>query len=199
MDTKARIVREALRLFLKKGYERASLSDIATAVGITKPAIYHHFGGKDEVLQAVLTLFFDEMGRWSAERFASCGTLREFLEAVFSSVGAFHRMADVLLGEERGETPDGVLELFLTASRKDPAFRRRLGAGFVRTRGALASRLREAQERGEVRREIDCETLAFQIHAVIEGAGLLAAIDDSIDLEVIGRSMFETAWNLIEA
>lgn len=199
METKPRIVREALRLFLDKGYERTSLNDIAGAVGITKPAIYHHFASKDDLLQAVLSLFFKEMGRWSGERFGSCRTLREFLEALFSSIGAFQQVADVLLKEERGETPYSVLELFLTASKKDPAFRKRLEDGFARTRAALAEKLREAQGRGEIKSHIDCETLAFEIHALIEGTGLIAYIDKSVDLGAIGRTMFESTWRLIEA
>jgi AcrR family transcriptional regulator len=199
MDTKSRIVREALRLFLDKGYERASMSDIAGAVGITKAAIYHHFRSKGEVLQAVLSLFFDEMGKWSGERFGSCRTLREFLEAVFASIEVFQQVADVLLGEARGDTRYGVLELFLTASKKDEAFRQRLEAGFIRARAALAGRLADAEAKGEIRGDIDHGALAFEIHAMIEGAGLIASIDRSIDLDVVGRDMFETAWRLLEA
>jgi len=199
METKLRIVREALRLFMDEGYERASLNDIAAAVGITKPAIYHHFGSKDDLFQAVLSLFFEEMGRWSAERFGTCRTLREFLEAVFSSIGAFQQVADILLKEERSETSYSVLELFLAASKKDPAFRKRLEEGFVRMRTGLAEKLREAQGRGEIRSDIDCETLAFEIHAVIEGTGLIAYIDKSVDVDAIGRRMSESTWRLIEA
>ena len=33
----------------------ASLNDVAAAVGITKPAIYHHFASKEELLKAVAT------------------------------------------------------------------------------------------------------------------------------------------------
>lgn len=199
METKSRIVREALRLFLDKGYERTSLNDIAGAVGITKPAIYHHFDSKEGLLQAVLSLFFEEMGEWSSKRFGSCRTLREFLETTFSSIGAFQQVADILLGEERGETPYSVLELFLTASKKDPAFRKRLEDGFVRTRGVIAAKLREAQGRAEIRSDVDCETVAFGIHALIEGTGLIAYIDKSVDVEAIGRAMFEGIWRLIEA
>lgn len=199
MDTKARIVREALRLFLDRGFDRASVSDIARAVGITKPAIYHHFRSKEDVLQAVLSLFFDEMGKWSDERFGSCRTLREFLRAIFASIGAFHQVADVLLGAEQGETPYSVLELFLTASKRDATFRQRLEAGFVRTRALLAGKLRDAQERGEIRADLDCEALVFEVHAAIEGAGLIASIDRSFDLDAMGQRMFESTWRLIEA
>jgi hypothetical protein len=41
--------------------------------------------------------------------------------------------------------------------------------------------------------------LAFEINAVIEGTGLVALIDRSVDMDAIGRAMFETTWGLIEA
>jgi AcrR family transcriptional regulator len=197
METKERIVREALRLFLDRGYERASLNEVAEAVGITKPAIYHHFEGKEALFQAVLDLFFEEMGKWSAARFGTCRTLEELLAALFASIGAFQRVAHILLGEEEDGTPSGVLELFLTASRKDPAFRGRLGEGLARSRSALAEKLSEARERGEIRADVDCDVLAFEIHALIEGTGLIASIDHSVDMDAVGRSMFDSTWRLI--
>ena len=48
MSTKENIVKTALQLFLQNGYEKTSLNHIAREVGITKPAIYHHFKNKDE-------------------------------------------------------------------------------------------------------------------------------------------------------
>jgi len=47
--TRELIVVEAARLFALKGYEGASISDIALATGVSKPALYHHFADKDEI------------------------------------------------------------------------------------------------------------------------------------------------------
>jgi AcrR family transcriptional regulator len=44
------VVRTAVELFLKVGYQRATLEDIARRLKITKPAIYTYFDGKDAVL-----------------------------------------------------------------------------------------------------------------------------------------------------
>lgn len=49
-----RIVAEATRLFSARGFDGTALQDIADAVGVTKPAILHHFQSKELVLQAVL-------------------------------------------------------------------------------------------------------------------------------------------------
>jgi len=40
----------ALALFAERGYEATSLQDIADEMGLTKPAVYYHYRGKQEIL-----------------------------------------------------------------------------------------------------------------------------------------------------
>ena len=47
METKARILWEALELFSSKGYKGVSVRDIAGAVGIRESSLYNHFKGKN--------------------------------------------------------------------------------------------------------------------------------------------------------
>jgi AcrR family transcriptional regulator/acyl dehydratase len=48
------IVEAATRLFQERGYEGASLNDVAAAVGLQKPSLYHYFSSKEALLAAVL-------------------------------------------------------------------------------------------------------------------------------------------------
>ena len=197
MDTRENIVKTALGLFLQKGYEKTSLNDIAREVGISKPAIYHYFKNKDELIHQVLTLFFEEMGKWSKSRFESCETLKDLLRAFFQSLKSFQEVADILLGERKKKAAYSFLELFLAGGRKDPGIRKRIEDGFLLTRGFLKEELVKAQKRGEIRKDIDCETLAFQIHALIEGTGLISYLDKSVDIETIGDKMFHNIWRML--
>lgn len=45
-----KILDEATKLFYEQGYQKASLRDIASKVGITQAAIYYHFNNKEEIL-----------------------------------------------------------------------------------------------------------------------------------------------------
>ncbi|MEN0084413.1 MAG: helix-turn-helix domain-containing protein [Leifsonia sp.] len=51
---RAKIVADATTLFAREGYGDTSLLDIATEVGVSKSALYHHFPSKDALLHAVL-------------------------------------------------------------------------------------------------------------------------------------------------
>ena len=49
-----RIITEAARLFAARGFGATSIDDIGTAVGISGPAIYWHFAGKQALLASML-------------------------------------------------------------------------------------------------------------------------------------------------
>ncbi|HMD19973.1 MAG TPA: TetR/AcrR family transcriptional regulator [Alloacidobacterium sp.] len=44
------VLSTAAHLFLKQGYRRTSMEDIADHLEITKPALYHYFTSKDDIL-----------------------------------------------------------------------------------------------------------------------------------------------------
>jgi len=198
LNTKENIVKTALELFLQNGYEKTSMNDIAREVGITKPAIYHHFKNKDQLFHQVLTLFFEEMGKWSRYRFESCKTLKALLKAFFQSLKSFKEVADILLGKPKKKTSYSFLELFLTASKKDPTIQKRIEDGFLLTRQFLKDELLKAQKKGEIREDINCEIYAFQIHAIIEGTGLISYLDKSVNIETIGEKMFNNIWKMLK-
>ena len=53
--TRDRIIEEATRLFVSRGYHAMSMREIAEAVGVTKAALYYHFSDKEALFLAVLT------------------------------------------------------------------------------------------------------------------------------------------------
>lgn len=53
LNTKERTKEAALSIFARKGYEGASMQDIAEAVGIKKASIYNHYKGKEDLFFAV--------------------------------------------------------------------------------------------------------------------------------------------------
>jgi len=82
-DVKARILDAAQRVFLKRGYQSASLDEIAETAPASKPTIYAHFPGKEALFEAVvarvvegLTDFegFAPKGRSVQDKLASLGT-----------------------------------------------------------------------------------------------------------------------------
>ncbi len=50
------IARVAARLFATRGYDATSVREIVAAAGVTKPTLYYHFGSKEGLAQALLTV-----------------------------------------------------------------------------------------------------------------------------------------------
>ncbi len=57
MDTKQRILDEALTCFSEKGYANVFVNDIANKVGIKAPSLYKHYKNKQAIFDAII----DEM------------------------------------------------------------------------------------------------------------------------------------------
>ena len=54
LNRRSRILDGARAAFLRFGFERASMADIAAGAGVSRTALYHYFPGKEEVLRAVV-------------------------------------------------------------------------------------------------------------------------------------------------
>jgi len=72
MDNKTKLLDNACHLFASKGYDAVGVQEVVTSSAVTKPTLYHYYGSKDGLLQAIL------------ER----GFLR--LEQSLHSMGAYH-------------------------------------------------------------------------------------------------------------
>jgi len=59
-STRHRILFEASKLFAERGYHGTSTREIARAVGIRQPSLFHHFPSKDAILQDLLSFDLDE-------------------------------------------------------------------------------------------------------------------------------------------
>jgi AcrR family transcriptional regulator len=68
-STRERILDVSLDLFTDQGFDGTSMREIAERLGITKPAIYYHFGSKEEILMA-LHLRLHEFGQAALDRLA---------------------------------------------------------------------------------------------------------------------------------
>jgi len=53
-SARGKLLQTAAHLFRSKGYERTTVRDLASAVGIQSGSIFHHFKSKDEILRSVM-------------------------------------------------------------------------------------------------------------------------------------------------
>ncbi|OON64525.1 TetR family transcriptional regulator [Massilia sp. KIM] len=60
-ETQAKLIRAAREAFAQKGYADSSMDELTAQAGLTRGALYHHFGDKKGLLQAVVAQIDAEM------------------------------------------------------------------------------------------------------------------------------------------
>src|SRR5436305_5226515 len=154
-DKRRQILSAAVRVFAAQGYEATRVGDIAKEAGVAYGLVYHYFGSKDAVLEAV---FREQWGRL---------------------------LAAVALAEETGKTASDQLELVvkivLRAWRDDPDLVRLLvreitrsphiqdeldeiGQAFARLERIVA----RGQQEGTLRADVDARVTAFMLYGAME-------------------------------
>lgn len=54
LETRQKILKAAVSLFARQGYHKTTIADLAQAIKLTSGAIFHHFAGKEALLDAVV-------------------------------------------------------------------------------------------------------------------------------------------------
>lgn len=60
-ETRAKLIKAAREAFATQGYADSSMDELTAQAGLTRGALYHHFGGKKGLLEAVIAQIDSEM------------------------------------------------------------------------------------------------------------------------------------------
>ncbi len=67
-ETRTRLLAAGKEAFARSGFAKASMDELTASVGLTRGALYHHFGDKRGLLQAVVDQMDTEMALVAKER-----------------------------------------------------------------------------------------------------------------------------------
>lgn len=81
MDTRSEILSRACELYLEEGLEGFSMRELARRVGVTAPALYRHYDGRDEVLAAVVDEAYGLLSRYLQRALTGATPRERFLRA----------------------------------------------------------------------------------------------------------------------
>lgn len=162
------IVLEATKLFAERGYEGASMGDLAERVGLRKASLFHHFPSKDALYETVLEHLL--------------AGIKASIETAALSEGSFEerldRLADAVVSQ-LGAQPHAARLLVREAMDWGPVMRDRLATVIQEVLGAALEFGRRGQREGAFRYELDMTqvvvslmgilVLPFAVGEVVEG------------------------------
>jgi AcrR family transcriptional regulator len=165
--TRDTLITSAAAVFARRGFEGASLEEIADAAGFTRGAIYKNFGGKEDLFFAVADRDFADRLRALSER------LEHQQEFGPADLAALWRETVI------GSTDDLALhmEVRLYALR-NPAVKARLAEHQRTTRGMLAAFITEQTDAVGFELTIPAATFAGLLDAATWGIAESCAIDE---------------------
>lgn len=82
-DKEARVLEAATAVFFRYGYRRTTMGDIATAAGISRPALYLLFCNKERIFEAVLRRWASQLLETIARETAALADPAEKLRKAF--------------------------------------------------------------------------------------------------------------------
>ncbi|MET9211694.1 MULTISPECIES: TetR/AcrR family transcriptional regulator [unclassified Nocardia] len=104
-----RLIGAAARLFNSRGYAAVGIEDIGAAVGVSGPALYHHFSSKADLLNEIIVRNEQWIGLYTARALAEGRDAREAVHLLMESFVGFALEQPDLLGttvSEVGHLPD---------------------------------------------------------------------------------------------
>lgn len=139
----AEIVDAALKLIAEQGIQHLTIRNLSTAIGVTEAALYRHFSGKTEIIQAMVSRFEEDVD--------DIGELRGWaaIEA------ALVRRTELVLAK-----PDLARVVFAEELFKDsPETEQILHGMMQRHYKIMEQHFQEAVEDGVIRADIPMDTL----------------------------------------
>lgn len=164
--TRERLLQAAFRKVYKSGFQSAGLDDILAAAGVTKGALYYHFGSKEALGYAIIEEIIgpDNREQWLAP-------LQNSKDPIDALIGVVQRLS-VQPEIVRGGCP--LMNLAQEMSPLHAGFRQRLATIFRDWQDGIAEALRDGQKRGRVRRDLEPAQAAGLLIAMVEGYGSVA-------------------------
>lgn len=173
-QTKERILKKSGVLFNTQGYKATSISDITTATGFTKGAIYRHFRSKAnlerETLFHLSSIMFEKLKGYIKEEKTAGGKLR----AIFKYFESYISNPEV-----KGGCP--LMNAAIEADDAHPSLRKEAVKVLDILHQSMITILRNGIRYDQIRKDIDLDHYASLIIASLEGAIMMSKLRGNND------------------
>lgn len=157
---------QVVDLFAAQGYSETSMEDIVRATGVSRYGLYGTFGSKRELFEKALDRYADAMGKRNFLRLLEPGASLQHIRKIFEE-----RIETMCCGDN----PRGCLFIHtaMELAPRDEDLRDVLQRFMKRISKAFSIGLESAQEKGEVRADIDVRETGELLTSSLFGLAVL--------------------------
>lgn len=174
--TRKQLLEAAVRVFSEKGYAATRLSDIGEEAGVTRGAIYWHFGNKKELFAALfkerIDPFFNIIKEVLDEDLHPLEKLEKILTVFFEKFQCdrdflANQHLDFMEMKSKNEIPE--IQAFMK-EREEKFYK------------MLVDIIKAGQKRGEIRSNVSSDAITSMLATLIAGYGFLSARNEKRSL-----------------
>jgi len=174
-NTREYIIDKAFMLFLNHSYEAVSISMISNVIGFTKGALYHHFRNKEELFCAVIDKYLPLTSILAdVEKI----TLKEYTEACLMNI---RKILKGIIRNHEKFVPVNYLSLLADGFRHYDEFAKRTMRLMAEDTQKAKMVIENAIKNGEIRSDIDVDTVAAQFFSLSIGMAGDIMRDSSVE------------------
>lgn len=152
-DRKRQLLQHAKQLFVSFGYQNTTTEKIARAAGVSEPVLYRHFDSKKALFLEVLQEIRDAtLTRWYTET-AKLG----------DPLAKLHAISDIYLGSTREHAVEYQIMHRTLVETHDEEIAAFLRQYYIDSEMLLARVIREGQENGTFRTDLDARVGAWEM------------------------------------
>ena len=145
MNSKDKISLAALKIFLQKGYDATSMSDVVAECKITKGGIYHHFKNKEELFIEAIDYLFERFEEIEKSMYSESTNLKQILQIYFGSLSNISEVLGAMTGSENIDVNNFYM-LMTNAFIKFPQIREKHGKLHLKNQEMLVEIIKKAQQ-----------------------------------------------------
>lgn len=196
-EATARMVKATIELVAEKGASRLTLAEVGRKAGYSHTLPNYYFKNKANLLSLVyaniISRFRDHMAQWTraqptAQRKAGLASFLTLVQGYLNGAGIDSpraRATHVLWAESFSSTPELLDEV------------RRSNQDAIAT---ISAHIRAGIERGEIRSDVDAETLALIVIGTLRGIVSQRLIDPAnTDMDRVARTLTDLLTNGLQA
>ncbi|HLO12698.1 TetR/AcrR family transcriptional regulator [Neobacillus drentensis] len=161
----AEVLRKAMVLFWRNGYEKTSMQDLVDYMNIHRRSIYDTFGDKQTLYLRALQLFEEIIGK----------RMEQQIKPIHSVKLAIKRLFEMVTFSDE-EKPPGcfIVNTAVELSLHDEEIAERISKSFSKTESFICELLLQGQISGEISNLLDIEKSSQFIHNSLIGVRVLA-------------------------
>jgi AcrR family transcriptional regulator len=190
---RAAITQAAAEVFARKGFQGASVDDIAAAAGVSKGTVYGYFANKEDLFYATFETFQGElvlqceavMSAQTTARDKLAGCLKLCVTSLQQNIQLFPLTLELWAAASSGSARERFATVMEHLYRE--------------FRGMTAGLIEAGKASGEFRADVDAEAVAAWLVGGLDGMMLQYSFDRSLDVQGWTENFLTLVWRGIAA